>query len=165
MDEETDQIETLLRRWQPREPHDEVRRRIAADLERPAKLEHRWWQRLGFGHPAAAFGWGLALPAMIALFTLNAPALRQPAASPAKPVLPVDAVRSGQYTALTSAQATNRRFATDDEGVVLDANQRPVRRTRYLSEDTLRWRNPQTGAEMEFSYPREDVVMVPVTTR
>ena len=166
MNEEIDDIEALLRRWRPRELRDDLTRRIALDLECPPRPLAAWWQRLGFNAPWAAAGWGLAVPALVILTTINA--FSYPKTTPST-VTPAErntaSVSSDLPPAWQASKATNQRLETNDDGVVLDALQRPVRRTRYRSEDTVSWRNASTGAELEVSYPREDVVMIPVTTR
>ena len=59
--------------------------------------------------------------------------------------------------------ATQVVFNTRDEGLhYADGYERPLRRMRYQKRETLRWRNPQTGASLRVSYPTEEVVLTPV---
>jgi hypothetical protein len=44
-----------------------------------------------------------------------------------------------------------------------DGSERPVRRVRYRTQQTWRWRNPETGASLRVSYPSEEVVLIPVS--
>jgi hypothetical protein len=52
-----------------------------------------------------------------------------------------------------------------DEGLFFSPNQseRPLRRVRYDTRETMQWRNPQTGASLRVSYPAEQVVLTPVS--
>ncbi len=52
-----------------------------------------------------------------------------------------------------------------DEGLVFSPNEseRLLRRVRYDTRETMRWRNPQTGASLRVSYPAEQVVLTPVS--
>ena len=52
-----------------------------------------------------------------------------------------------------------------DEGLVFSPNQseRPLRRVRYETRETMQWRDPQTGASLRVSYPAEQVVLTPVS--
>ncbi|MGI8891073.1 MAG: hypothetical protein ACR2G0_09875 [Chthoniobacterales bacterium] len=52
-----------------------------------------------------------------------------------------------------------------DEGLVFSPNQseRPLRRVRYDTRETMQWRDPQTGASLRVSYPAEQVVLTPVS--
>ncbi|HEY0370188.1 MAG TPA: hypothetical protein VGC85_11370 [Chthoniobacterales bacterium] len=53
----------------------------------------------------------------------------------------------------------NRR----NEGLVFPADSdRPVRRVRSRSHETLQWKNPETGASLRVSYPTEEVELIPV---
>lgn len=55
-------------------------------------------------------------------------------------------------------------YHTRDEGLHFpDGATAPVRRMRYHTKETLRWRNPQTGASLRVTYPSEEVVLLPVS--
>ena len=96
--------------------------------------------------------------------------------SSTKPIAPVAAQATSETMARTLASAdplsqvqdgaaSSVVYQTSDEGVVLTTGQQPARRVRYLSEDTVKWRNPRTGADIEVSYPREEVVLTPIAAR
>ena len=54
-------------------------------------------------------------------------------------------------------------YHTRDEGLHFPTwSEEPVRRVRYQKQETLQWRNPQTGASLRVSYPAEEVVLTPV---
>jgi hypothetical protein len=59
-------------------------------------------------------------------------------------------------------ESTQEIVNAEDEGVVLDSDQEPVRQVRYHSLERHVWVNPQTGARMEFEIPREDVRFISV---
>ena len=54
-------------------------------------------------------------------------------------------------------ETTEALVATEDEGVVLDAEEEPVRQIHYYTVERHVWTNPQTGERMEIEIPREDV--------
>jgi hypothetical protein len=171
MNDDFADLETELRAFQPLRPTAALEARLAQALAaashpRPAIP---WWTRLGFRQPLAAFAWGFATPAaaVCAVLVLHvqgvdasraaAPIARQPAAR----VAAAETASGGFEPAKTS----NVVYQTDDEGVVYDGDQQPERQVRYRSNETLAWRNPHTGAQVEVSYPREEVVLTPLALR
>ncbi len=55
-------------------------------------------------------------------------------------------------------------YRTRDEGLIFAAgSDRPIRRMRYRTRETLQWRQPETGASLRVSYPSEEVVLTPVS--
>jgi hypothetical protein len=169
MNDDFTDLETELRAFQPLRPSAALEQRLAQAFAAAAKPAPSlaWWQKLGFRQPLAAFTWGLATPAaaVCAVLLLRAVA---PVGTPSEAAgthrtalspLPAAAAAGGFEPDATS----NVVYQTSDEGVVYDANQQPARQVRYRSHDTLAWRNPHTGAQVEVSYPREDVVLTPVS--
>jgi len=64
---------------------------------------------------------------------------------------------------LLPAGLTEVIYKTRDEGLQFpEGAAQPVRRVRYQTHETLRWRNPETGASLRVSYPSEEVVLTPV---
>jgi hypothetical protein len=62
------------------------------------------------------------------------------------------------------AAATQVTYRTRDEGLhFARGNETPMRRVRSQKRETLRWRNPETGASLQISYPSEEVVLTPVS--
>jgi len=54
-------------------------------------------------------------------------------------------------------------YNTRDEGLVFaNGADEPVRRVRFHKRETLRWKNPGTGASLEVSYPSEETKFIPV---
>ncbi len=173
MNDDLSDLETELRALQPLTPSFALERDIAYALEADSLPEPAlpvpWWQQLGFYRPLAAFTWGLATPAaavcaVLLLHVATAPT-PQPAAGgghlAATTPLTVAEPASGYETAATS----NVVYQTNDEGVVYNDQQQPERQVRYRSEETLAWRNPHTGSQVEVSYPREEVVQTPISLR
>ncbi len=163
MNEEFADLENELRAWTPLAPSRGLETRIAHALESaPAAARETggWRARFGFSRPAVAFAWGLAAPslAFLLLIMLRGGPGTDAVPAPAAPL--AQAAQAAQV--FTPATASNELYATSDEGVVYDANRQPVRRVRYVSRDTLDWRDARSGATYEVSYPREDVVMTPI---
>ena len=172
-DPEDAQFEKELQTLRPTAVSRQLEDRIAGLLTAPAPLIHErttWWQLLGFARPAAALGWGLLSPAAVAAVTLITlrPHARSPLPSPpasrsktaGEPAPLADGYVAANETA--GAIAANVVYGATDEGVVPDGGDGLARRIRYRSTDHVQWRNPRTGAEWEISYPREDVLLVPV---
>jgi hypothetical protein len=62
------------------------------------------------------------------------------------------------------AGATQVVYNTRDEGLQFaDGSKQPLRRLRYQTQETWKWRNPSTGASLRVSYPSEEVVLIPVS--
>jgi hypothetical protein len=60
--------------------------------------------------------------------------------------------------------ATQVVYNTRNEGLqFIDRSEQPLRRLRYQTQETWRWRNPATGASLRVSYPSEEVVLIPVS--
>lgn len=161
MNEEFADLENELRAWAPIEPSRGLESRIAQALEAAPADGMReaggWLARFGFSRPAVAFAWGLAAPSLAFLLLIM---LRGGPGTDAVPARTAPQAQAAE--AFTPATASNELYATSDEGVVYDSNRQPVRRVRYVSRDTLDWRDARSGATYEVSYPREDVVMTPI---
>jgi len=55
-------------------------------------------------------------------------------------------------------------YDTKDEGIhFADGKDEPVRRVRTRKRETVQWKNPQTGASLRVSYPKEEVTLIPVS--
>jgi hypothetical protein len=66
---------------------------------------------------------------------------------------------------LQPSRLTRVVYHRRDEGLVFSPNQseRPLRRVRFETRDTMQWRDPQTGASLRVTYPAEQVVLTPVS--
>jgi hypothetical protein len=62
------------------------------------------------------------------------------------------------------AQTTQVIYHKRDEGLLFAKNtDQPLRRVRSLTQETLQWHNPATGASLRVSYPSEQVQLIPVS--
>jgi hypothetical protein len=107
----------------------------------------------------------LAAAAALVLFArtqLDRPAKKSPTLAA---ITPSPAFSTVDSTAqFVPAGLTQVVYHTRDEGLHFPNNsEQPMRRVRSHSRETLRWRNPTTGASLRISYPSEEVSLVPVT--
>jgi hypothetical protein len=159
------ELESDLKKLRPVPVSDELCARVQLALSQPAagptagviaKPSRKgmvWWS-LGLGLTAAS----ALILIWLAFYSEPMPSSRTIAQATASPVESVD---SGlQPTALTRVV-----YRQHDEGIVFSPNQseRPLRRVRYDTRETMQWRNPQTGASLRVSYPAEQVVLAPVS--
>ena len=161
------QLEKQLRELKPAQPSADLVARIerALDDERSTSTAgvlpgqrrfHFNWLSLGLGLAAAA-----AL-VMLAFIRLERPAKRTPNLAAITPAPAFSSPNpNGQ---LVPAGLTQVVYHTSDEGLHFTGNSaQPMRRVRSQTRDTLRWRNPKTGATLRISYPREEVSLIPIS--
>jgi hypothetical protein len=97
---------------------------------------------------------------MFALIRSQQPAKKTPSVASKSPAPAITTTSNAQFV---PAGLTQVVYHTRDEGVHFPTNsQQPMRRVRSRTRETLRWRNPQTGASLRISYPSEQVSLVPV---
>jgi hypothetical protein len=160
--------------------------KLEAELKqlRPAavnpKLIERVEQSLGIATPTAGllapqrpkvrvnwFALGFGLAAAAALFMLARTNVDR---TPRKPAT----VATAKPTPLQNAPAPSRTFVPEgltrvvynraDDGLVYpNDSAAPVRRVRSRSRETLKWKDPGTGASLRVSYPTEEVTLIPVS--
>jgi hypothetical protein len=64
------------------------------------------------------------------------------------------------------AGSTQIVFHKRDEGLLFASNdEQPMRRLRSITQETLHWKNPATGASLQVSYPSEQVELVPISAQ
>ena len=118
-----------------------------------AKRSNAWWL-LGLGLTTAS-----ALLLIWLAFFAEPP--------PARPIVAQDSTSRVEPigSGLQPSALTRVIYRQHDEGLVFSPNQseRPLRRVRYNTRETMQWRNPQTGASLRVSYPAEQVVLAPVS--
>ena len=173
MNDDFSDLETELRAFQPLRPSLALEERLAAALDAaarpaPAIPANPWWQQLGFHRPLAAFTWGFATPAAAVCAVLllhiagGASSSHTTSAKDTRTPTPLTTVRAAAG-GFEPAATSNVVYQTSDEGIVYDAAQQPAHQVRYRSHETLAWRNPHTGAQVEVSYPQEEVVLTPIS--
>jgi hypothetical protein len=173
------ELENELRRLRPAQPSSMLVERIGEALEdcrasvSDAKRK-RWrftdtpynnWWSLGFGLAAAAV---LILFAVVTMERRHEQpeTLAQSSAAPETRPAPLGAERSTAPSRFVPAGGTNLVYNARDEGLhFADGSERPLRRVRYNTQQTWRWRNPQTGASLRVSYPSEEIVLIPVSVQ
>jgi hypothetical protein len=122
---------------------------------RPSRFKVSW----------IALGAGLAAAAIFLIFAridtdqasrqTNRVAQNTPAPTPKSTTVPAGYIPDG---------ATHVVYHTQDEGLHYRAwSEAPVRRVRTQKRETLQWRDAQTGASLQVSYPSEEVVLTPVS--
>lgn len=116
------------------------------------------WFALGFGLAAAAAF------LMLARVSTDRPANNRPdVASVAKANPPHTTSAAPNETRLVPDGITRVVYNRRNEGLVFPADaDRPVRRVRSRSHETLQWKNPDTGASLRVSYPTEEIELIPV---
>jgi hypothetical protein len=112
-----------------------------------------------------SLGLGLAAAAALVLFAriqLDRPVKKT---STLAAIRPAPAFSSTSSTAqFVPAGLTQVVYHTRDEGLHFPNNsEQPMRRVRSHTRETLRWRNPTTGASLRISYPSEEVSLTPVS--
>jgi len=159
-------IESKLRKLRPVQPSADLRTRIeralAGETSRPAagvlpreRRFHFNWFSLGSGLAAAT-----AL-VLFAFLRLEGPVQKR---SSLAAITPAPAFSTNSNAQFIPAGLTQVVYHTRDEGLHFPNNSgQPMRRVRSHSRETLRWRNPTTGASLRISYPSEEVSDVPVT--
>ena len=157
------EIENQLRNLRPTQPSSELETRIeralaepetstatAAVLPRERRLHFSW----------VSMGLGLATAA--ALILLAVVRFQQPAAT--APTIASNSPAPAVSNTLVPAGLTQVVYHTSDEGLHFPNNStEPMRRIRSQARETLKWRNPKTGATLRISYPREEVSLTPVS--
>ena len=179
-----DEIENELRKLRPAEPSPVLLERIAQQLNcRPSVSDSSprkivAWRRFtrlrSPRRPAGRLaetpynwlGLGLAAAAVLILFVRINLDRRQDrpervAQTTPGPATETESTFKSQFV---PAGLTQVVYHTRDEGLQFpNGYSQPVRRVRYQTHETMRWRNPATGASLRVSYPSEEVVLTPIS--
>jgi len=172
---EFSELENELRKLRPAQPSPVLLERVEQALEdcragasparqsrMPSGLANNWWS-LGFGLAAAA------VLILFAVVTMEHRRERRETISQSSPASEAKAVQremeqSTSPSRFVPAGGTNVVYNARDEGLhFADGSERPVRRVRYRTQQTWRWRNPETGASLRVLYPSEEIVLIPVS--
>jgi hypothetical protein len=172
------ELENELRKLRPAQPSSVLFERVGEALEncrasvsdaslkrwRFTETPYHWWS-LGFGLAAAAI---LILFAVVTMERRPAPqeTIAEGSAAPETRPAPLGSERSTSPGRFVPVGGTNLVYNARDEGLhFADGSERPLRRVRYNTQQTWRWRNPETGASLRVSYPSEEIVLIPVSVQ
>src|SRR5262245_56570781 len=173
-------LERELRKLRPAQPSSVLFERVGEALKdrrasaaaeakprrwRFTETPYRNWWSLGFGLAATAV---LILFAVVTMERRQAQqeTVAQRSTAPETRPAPLGAGRSTSPSRFVPAGGTNLVYNARDEGLhFADNSERPLRRVRYNTQQTWRWRNPETGASLRVSYPSEEIVLIPVSVQ
>jgi hypothetical protein len=173
------ELENELRKLRPAQPSSVLFERVGEALEKSrasAAADAKWkrwrftetpynWWSLGFGLAAAAVLILFAVVTMERRHERRETVAQSSTASKTRPA-PLGAKRSTSPGRFVPAGGTNLVYNARDEGLhFADGSERPLRRVRYNTQQTWRWRNPETGASLRVSYPSEEIVLIPVSVQ
>jgi hypothetical protein len=89
------------------------------------------------------------------------PAAQQPTVAA---FTPAPSAPRAQPAGLVPDGLTRVVYNTRDEGLLFPTEaKQPVRRVRSRTRETLKWRDPGTGASLRVTYPTEEVDLIPVS--
>ena len=172
------ELEKELRKLRPAQPSPVLFERVGEALKdsRPGIKERRSlgrrWGGLEAAHPWWSLGFGFAAAAVLILFAAvtmerrqeREQTVAQSSPAPQTQPVPLETERSISPSRFVPAGGSNVVYNARDEGLhFADGSERPVRRVRYNTRQTWRWRNPETGASLRVSYPSEEIVLIPVS--
>jgi hypothetical protein len=171
------ELEKELRKLRPAQPSPMLSERVGEALKdsrasvsgasskrsRFTETPYSNWWSLGFGLAAAAVLILVAVMTMERRQEQQQTVAKNSAAPETRPA-PLRTERSTAPSRFVPAGGTNLVYNTRDEGLhFANGSERPVRRVRYSTQQTWRWRNPETGASLRVSYPSEEIVLIPVS--
>ena len=170
------ELEKELRKLRPTQPSPVLFERVGEALKncRAPVSDAKWkrWRFIATPYNGWSLGFGLAAAAVLVLFAAvtmerrhdHQQTVAQSSAGPETQPAPLGTKRSTSPGRFVPAGGTNLVYNAHDEGLhFADGSERPVRRVRYRTQQTWRWRNPETGASLRVSYPSEEVVLIPVS--
>jgi hypothetical protein len=170
------ELEKELRKLRPTQPSPMLFERVGDALKNSrASVSDAKWKRWRFTETPYnwwSLGFGLAAAAVLILFAAVTTERRHEQPQPVAQSSPASGTRPAPFgmegsrspSRFVPAGGTNLVYNTRDEGLhFTNGSERPVRRVRYNTQQTWRWRNPETGASLRVSYPSEEVVLIPVS--
>jgi len=157
------ELENELRKLRPARPSPVLFQRVDAALEncgagiKERRSLVRRWGGLETAHPWLSLGFGLAAAAILVVFAVisfqSTHERREGIAASSAPQPESRAVPRG----IEQSTSLGKFVSAGGAHVVYNA------RVRYQTEQTWRWRNPETGASLRVSYPSEEIVLIPVS--
>jgi hypothetical protein len=170
------ELEKELKKLRPAQPSPVLFERVGDALENcRASVSDAKWKRWRFTETPYnwwSLGFGLAAAAVLILFAAvtmerrheHQQTVAQSSPAPETRPVPLRTERSISPSGFFPAGGTNVVYNARDEGLhFADGSERPLRRVRYRTQQTWRWRNPETGASLRVSYPSEEIVLIPVS--
>jgi hypothetical protein len=170
------ELENELRKLRPTQPSPVLCERVREALkDGRASVSDAKWKRWRFTETPYnwwSLGFGLAAAAVLILFAAvtmerrheHQQTVAQSSPAPETRSALLGTERSIPPSRFVPAGGTNLVYNTRDEGLHFgNGSERPVRRVRYNTRQTWRWRNPETGASLRVSYPSEEIVLIPVS--
>jgi hypothetical protein len=171
------ELENELRKLRPAQPSPFLSERVGEalkDSRRSAAPDatSNWWRFKEATHNWWSLGFGLAAAAVLILFAAvtmerrheHQQTVAQSSPAPETQPVPLGTQRTISPSRFVPAGGSNVVYNARDEGLhFADDSERPVRRVRYHTQQTWRWRNPETGASLRVSYPSEEIVLIPVS--
>jgi len=170
------ELEKELKKLRPAQPSPVLFERVGDALENcRASVSDAKWKRWRFTETPYnwwSLGFGLAAAAVLILFAAvtmerrheHQQTVAQSSPAPETRPVPLRTERSISPSGFVPAGGTNVVYNARDEGLhFADGSERPLRRVRYRTQQTWRWRNPETGASLRVSYPSEEIVLIPVS--
>lgn len=156
------ELENQLRKLRPVQPSADLTPRIERALAResPTSTAGVLPREPHFGFNWFSLGLGLAAAAALVMFAFVW--LQQPTKKTSTVASTSPAPNSNAL--FIPAGLTQVVYHTRDEGLRFPgSSNQPMRRVRSHTRETLRWRNPKTGASLRISYPSEEVSLTPVS--
>ena len=170
------ELEKELKKLRPAQPSPVLFERVGDALENcRASVSDAKWKRWRFTETPYnwwSLGFGLAAAAVLILFAAvtmerrheHQQTVAQSSPAPETRPVPLRTERSISPSGFVPAGGTNVVYNARDEGLhFADGSERPLRRVRYRTQQTWRWRNPETGASLRVFYPSEEIVLIPVS--
>jgi hypothetical protein len=132
----------------------------ADKIIRPVQFQRKWL--IGLGLAAAA-----ALLLLVRVnFQTPQTEKRVAGSKPLPTVAPVESSRRTLPNEFLPTGSTQVVYHQHDEGLLFAQNsEQPMRRLRSITQETLQWKNPATGASLSVSYPSEQVELVPISAQ
>jgi hypothetical protein len=163
------ELEAELKKLRPRPASPDLRSRIeiglaqeaagrgtatAGVLPKPRRFRPNWFA-LGLGLAAAA--------TFLLLARVN---VDRPSKAPGLALLspaPITPATKQAADTFIPAAMTQVVYDRKDEGLhYAEGEETPMRRVHSRKRETVQWNNPQTGASLRVSYPKEEVTLIPV---
>jgi hypothetical protein len=171
------ELEKDLKKLRPAQPSPELFERVGEALRvgrltAAGNATSSWWRFKEATHNWWSLGFRLAAATVLILFaavTMERRHEHQQTVAQSSPAsetrpAPLGTERSTSRSRFIPAGGTNVVYNARDEGLhFADGSERPVRRVRYNTRQTWRWRNPETGASVRVSYPSEEIMLIPVS--